>query len=74
MQLVGVTVSAQNKQRPSSEMAGTILGDDLRNMNPETAWVRFLSMGWKSKLELWPYVLIAISVLGFAYLILRSHR
>jgi len=31
-------------------------------------------MGWKSKLELWPYVLIAISVLGFAYLLLRSHR
>ena len=63
--------------RPKELFPATIdsaLGDDFRNMNPEAGWARFHSMGWKSKLELWPYVLLAISVLGFAYLILRSHR
>ncbi len=33
-----------------------------------------LGMGWKSKLDLWPYVAIAISVVGFLYLLLRSIR
>jgi hypothetical protein len=31
-------------------------------------------MGWKSKLELWPYVAIAISVIGFLYILLTSTR
>jgi hypothetical protein len=43
-------------------------------MNPEIAWAALLSMGWKSKLELWPYVAVAVSVFGLLYLILTSNR
>ena len=28
-------------------------------------------MNWKSRISLWPYVFIAVSVLGFLYLALR---
>lgn len=49
-------------------------GDYLRNMNPEIAWATLLSMGWKSKLEFWPYVAVAVSVLGLLYLILTSNH
>jgi hypothetical protein len=31
-------------------------------------------MGWKSKLELWPYLLIAIALIGMVYLVLTSAR
>jgi hypothetical protein len=31
-------------------------------------------VGWKSKLELWPYAAIAISVIGLVYAIVRSIR
>lgn len=43
-------------------------------MNPEIAWATLLSMGWKSKLEFWPYVAIAVAVLGLLYLILTSNH
>jgi hypothetical protein len=49
-------------------------GDDLRNMNPEIAWATLLSMGWKSKLEFWPYVAVAVSLLGLLYLIVTSNH
>lgn len=35
-------------------------------------WTNASSMGWKSKLELWPYVAVATSVIGFLYMILTS--
>jgi hypothetical protein len=33
-------------------------------------WTIGSGIGWKSKLELWPYVAIAISVIGLLYMIL----
>jgi hypothetical protein len=31
-------------------------------------------MGWKSKLELWPYAAIVIAVIGLLYVIVLSTR
>lgn len=43
-------------------------------MSPEIDWAMLLSMGWKSKLEFWPYVAVAVAALGFLYLILTSNH
>jgi hypothetical protein len=43
-------------------------------VNPEMALATFLSMGWKSKLEFWPYIAIAVAVLGLLYLIITSNH
>ena len=75
--LQGSTSLPWKKERIEMRIsAGCIqpFGGDLRNMNPEIAWATLLSMGWKSKLEFWPHVAIAVSVVGLLYLILTSNH
>jgi hypothetical protein len=48
--------------------------DDFRNIHHCVILDYGSGMGWKYKLELWPYLAIAISVIGFLYLILARTR